>query len=110
MFSEFPECRDYPQLTSEIPEYFQPKCLDDGRFSPLQCNPHTGYCFCVSSQGATVPGTHIHVTEGVPVCQKYKGKCISCRYVVHYTIYRVLLVLIMLEVNLLPQPTSIYGV
>ncbi|XP_072022392.1 uncharacterized protein [Amphiura filiformis] len=69
---EFPKCRDYPTMTADIPDYFQPKCLDDGKFSPLQCNANTGYCFCVSSQGATVPGTNVHVTEGVPVCKKYK--------------------------------------
>ena len=73
-FPEFPACDDYPEVTMEIPDYFQPKCLQDGRFSPLQCNPGTGICYCVSPEGATVPGTAIHVTEGVPTCKKFVGK------------------------------------
>ena len=36
---------------------FVPECLDDGRFSPVQCHSKSGVCWCVTQTGAVIPGT-----------------------------------------------------
>ncbi|GLH12826.1 uncharacterized protein GBIM_17501 [Gryllus bimaculatus] len=35
-----------PQL-----QLFEPRCLDDGSYAPVQCHNETGYCWCVTPQG-----------------------------------------------------------
>ncbi|XP_022108407.1 uncharacterized protein LOC110988832 [Acanthaster planci] len=48
--------------------YNTPKCLRNGFFAPMQCDLHTGVCYCVTMEGATIPGTVMHVSQGRPNC------------------------------------------
>nr|XP_002733296.2 PREDICTED: mucin-2-like [Saccoglossus kowalevskii] len=55
------------------PGKFVPFCEPNGTFTPLQCNPNTGYCFCVDPAGHVVPKTVTHVTRGTPACWAFHG-------------------------------------
>ncbi|XP_046859519.1 neurogenic locus notch homolog protein 2-like isoform X15 [Xenia sp. Carnegie-2017] len=36
---------------------FVPQCEEDGSYSSKQCNPSTGYCWCVDGEGYSIEGT-----------------------------------------------------
>ena len=49
---------------------FIPKCTDDGAFELVQCNPSTGFCWCVDEDGAEI--THTKTKQGRPDCKRRK--------------------------------------
>ncbi|XP_038067966.1 kielin/chordin-like protein [Patiria miniata] len=64
----FPCIETTQDTTTRLTGYNTPKCLPNGDFAPLQCDPHTGVCYCVTQEGTTIPGTVLHVSQGRPNC------------------------------------------
>ncbi|XP_033107983.1 uncharacterized protein LOC117109707 [Anneissia japonica] len=57
---------------SLVPGVFRPTCLKNGSFSPLQCQPQSGICYCVDTNGVTIQGTERKVSQnGLPNCTMY---------------------------------------
>ncbi|XP_070580639.1 uncharacterized protein [Ptychodera flava] len=61
-------CLQQRETAMKTPGAYVPFCEPNGTFTPLQCNPNTGYCFCVDPTGHVVPQTLAHVTQGTPAC------------------------------------------
>lgn len=69
------KCHDYNKSNQSSSIKFKPKCRDDGGYAASQCNPHIGYCWCVTPQGLPLPYTTIkyNVTDqGWPKCGKHR--------------------------------------
>ncbi|EDO40365.1 predicted protein, partial [Nematostella vectensis] len=49
---------------------FVPRCLPDGSFEAIQCQPATGKCWCVDVNGNELVGTR---TDSKPVCTSRAG-------------------------------------
>lgn len=54
-------------LTLYVVGVYVPQCKPDGSFKTAQCNPSTGYCWCVDEAGREMPRTR---TRGKPTCSK----------------------------------------
>eukprot|EP00463_Aulacantha_scolymantha_P004910 TRINITY_DN6096_c0_g1_i1.p1 TRINITY_DN6096_c0_g1~~TRINITY_DN6096_c0_g1_i1.p1 ORF type:complete len:132 (-),score=25.59 TRINITY_DN6096_c0_g1_i1:103-465(-) len=54
------------------------QCSADGSFKPKQCNPSTGYCWCVDGHGNIVNGTDMR-GETTLQCQA-AGCCVTFGY------------------------------
>ncbi|XP_048581312.1 uncharacterized protein LOC5512067 isoform X7 [Nematostella vectensis] len=50
---------------------FVPRCLPDGSFEAIQCQPATGKCWCVDVNGNELVGTR---TDSKPVCTSRDGE------------------------------------
>ncbi|XP_071966039.1 uncharacterized protein [Antedon mediterranea] len=67
-----PSCVRQLVISSLVPGVFRPTCLKNGTFSPLQCQPQSGICYCVDRMGVTIQGTAQKVSqEGLPNCSMY---------------------------------------
>ena len=53
---------------SLVKKPYVPQCEPDGTYTPLQCNVHTGVCWCVDIRGRERAGTR---TKRTPNCCKY---------------------------------------
>jgi len=47
---------------------FNPACLPNGDYAPMQCHGSTGMCWCVTSSGAEIPGTRTQPGHHHPSC------------------------------------------
>lgn len=45
---------------------FVPSCNVEGRYIQVQCEKHSGYCWCVDENGREIPRTQ---TRGTPDCR-----------------------------------------
>ena len=48
-----------------------PDCNPDGTYAPVQCLGWVEYCWCVSPDGKTKPGTGVHGFGDRPDCGRY---------------------------------------
>ncbi|XP_077995776.1 papilin-like isoform X2 [Glandiceps talaboti] len=44
-----------------------PECTEEGEFEPLQCDPSSGFCWCVDEEGETIEGSRLAPPER-PAC------------------------------------------
>jgi len=58
------EAREQHQLIAYMPE-----CMENGEFSPKQCNMAVRQCWCVYTSGREVPGTRRSNSQKL-ACQK----------------------------------------
>ncbi len=69
IFSQTP-CLDAVANATGLIGEFIPQCEDDGSYSPMQCWPSTGYCWCVDENGVEIPGSSMASWEGFPNCSE----------------------------------------
>ncbi|XP_066299199.1 uncharacterized protein [Branchiostoma lanceolatum] len=63
-------------VESNLLGVYIPQCLEDGRYQPLQCNPSTGYCWCVDQYGQVIEGTNLGMGM-LPNCEDYSAEVVT---------------------------------
>ncbi|CAH1243303.1 EFCAB14 [Branchiostoma lanceolatum] len=75
---ELTECQreNLEAVESDLLGVYIPQCLEDGRYQPLQCNPSTGYCWCVDQYGQVIEGTNLGMGT-LPNCKDYSAEVVT---------------------------------
>ncbi|XP_078657509.1 uncharacterized protein LOC144903355 isoform X5 [Branchiostoma floridae x Branchiostoma belcheri] len=75
---ELTECQreNLEAVESDLYGIYIPQCTEDGRYLPLQCDPSSGYCWCVDQYGLEIEGTNLG-RGMLPNCEDYSAEVVT---------------------------------
>ncbi|XP_019645571.1 PREDICTED: uncharacterized protein LOC109486261 isoform X2 [Branchiostoma belcheri] len=75
---ELTECQreNLEAVESDLYGIYIPQCTEDGRYLPLQCDPSSGYCWCVDQYGLEIEGTNLG-RGMLPNCEDYGAEVVT---------------------------------